>query len=278
MAYTYGNMETIYNIIPPKAVAQEKPPMYRSKHPPVAPPTASTFHQRSTTHPAVSNIAGLAGSKVISDKVARTFGKVPGSNGNTPREYMRKCEHAEPVATLAEVKIANPNVLKPTKLKPRLKGPVPARSDEPVMNLMTAKNFIVANAVENILAPPKKVNGGCKDYLHKEDYGKSPAYLSCIKQDIEEEYEYIRQLEQHRADMSRSNVRSLDDAERQDLIFGLKHKWEDVNTEYQASTHLTKLDTIGKIKRKEKYETSLAQIEKDIEKLNRRNILVNGDY
>lgn len=147
------------------------------------------------------------------------------------------------------------------------------------MNILTTKNFIVANAVENILAAPKKTPRGVKDYLHKEDYGKTPAYLSHIRKDMEEEYEYIRQLEQHRQDMRGDNQRRMmDDEERHELIDGLKAKWEHVNTGYQASTHLTKLDTIGKIKRKEKHETELAQIEKDIEKLNRKNILVNEGY
>ena len=36
---------------------------------------------------------------------------------------------------------------------------------------------------------------GAKDYLHKEDYGRTPAYLSKIKEDIEAEYDYIRRLQ-----------------------------------------------------------------------------------
>merc|ERR1712224_816964 len=50
------------------------------------------------------------------------------------------------------------------------------------------------------------------------------------------------------------------------------------NTDYQATTHLTKLDTIGKVRRKEKYEAELTQIEKDIEKLNRKHIYVDQMY
>jgi len=33
---------------------------------------------------------------------------------------------------------------------------------------------------------------------------------------------------------------------------------------------------VGKVKRKEKWEAELSQIEKDIEKLNRQNIAVDG--
>merc|ERR1712048_653320 len=174
--------------------------------------------------------------------------------------------------------MGNPELLQPTTLKPRLKGSIPTKSEQPVMNLTTSKNFVVANAVETILAAPKKVSEGVKDYLNKEDYGKVPKYLMHIKKDIEAEYEYIRALEEQRQDLTRSQVRSLDEAERSDLIHGLKAKWEAVNTDYQATTHLTKLDTIGKTKRKEKYEAELSQIEKDIEKLNRKNIVVNNMY
>merc|ERR1719335_1177908 len=99
------------------------------------------------------------------------------------------------------------------------------------MNLVSSKNFVVANAVETILAAPKKPAQGAKDYLHKEDYGKVPKYLNHIKQDIDAEYEYIRQLQ------------AQEDDEKNGLIMGLKAKWEAVNTDYQATTHLTKLDT-----------------------------------
>lgn len=130
--------------------------------------------------------------------------------------------------------------------------------------------------MEVILAAPKKVSDGAKDYLHKEDYGKVPKYLHHIKRDINDEFEYIKQLQQQQEDANRSQVRPLDETERLNLIEGLKARWEQANTEYQATTHLTKLDTIGKTKRKEKYEAELSQIEKDLEKLNRKNIMVDA--
>ena len=52
---------------------------------------------------------------------------------------------------------------------------------------VSSKNFVTANAVENILAAPKKVGQEVKDYLHKADYGCVPAYLNKIKKDIAEE-------------------------------------------------------------------------------------------
>merc|ERR1711976_982491 len=47
-------------------------------------------------------------------------------------------------------------------------GPVvPKNGDKPIHGLVSDKNFIVANAVENILAAPKLPAGKDKDYLKK---------------------------------------------------------------------------------------------------------------
>lgn len=274
---TYGHGESIYNIIPPKEIEQERVMMHRSKHNPKLPPTASTFGNAQTTHPMSMNIAGDAQAKIVPDKKGRTFGKAPGALRANPDDYMKKNASTSKVKTLTEIKKTQPHLLQPTELKPKLKPDVPKTSDTPVMNLVTSKNFVVANAVETILAAPKKVQQGAKDYLSKEDYGKVPKYLKNIKQDIEAEYDYIRQLQEQELQEQQSQMRGLADDERLQLIAGLKAKWEAVNTEYQGQTHLTVLDTTGKIARKEKYEAELQQIEKDIEKLNRKNIFVHRD-
>merc|ERR1719262_1884582 len=124
-----------------------------------------------------------------------------------------------------------PHLLQPTKLKPKGKPAVPKQEDMPIMNLVTSKNFVVANAVETILAAPKKTSQGAKDYLHKEDYGKIPKYLDHIKQDINAEYEYIRQLQAQEDEHRSSQSRLMSDEEKHGLIMGLKAKWEAVNTE-----------------------------------------------
>jgi hypothetical protein len=269
--------ESIYNIVPPTLYVQPKPEMHRSAHSGTIPPTASTFHLASTSHPAISNIEGNATGKIVPDKPTRTFGKVPGSLKNDPNTYMKKYANSSSVPNLAEVKRSNPEQLKPTHLAPRLKAGafIPSQHEPPVMNLVSQKNFIVANAVETILAQPKKVTQGAKDYLNKEDYGKTPKYLQNIKRDIEAEYDYIRQLHEQNEMEASAGVRGLDEEERQEMISGLKAKWESVNTAYQGGTHITKMDTQGKMARKEKHEAELAQIEKDIEKLNKRGIHID---
>lgn len=55
---------------------------------------------------------------------------------------------------------------------------VPRGGEEPVHGLTTSKNFITANAIENILTePPKLTTYGSDQYLYRKDYGNVPAYL-----------------------------------------------------------------------------------------------------
>lgn len=268
--------ESIYNIIPPKKIEAEKPPMYRSTHSGKIPPTASTFGQAGTSHPMSTNIAGDSQAKIVPDKGGRTFGKHPGSYQPDPQGFLKAGDKNTKVAALSDVKKDQPHLLQPTTLKTKNKPSIPKKEDTPIMNLVTSKNFVVANAVETILAAPKKSSQASKDYLHKEDYGKVPKYLEHIKSDIDAEYEYIQHLQQQAVMASQNSSKLLTDEEKFGLIQGLKAKWEAVNTDYQATTHLTKLDTIGKVRRKEKYEAELTQIEKDIERLNRKHIYVDA--
>jgi len=48
-----------------------------------------------------------------------------------------------------------------------------------------------------------------------------------------------------------------------------------VNSEYQLGAHLTKLDTVGKMRRKEQQEKMLTQLEKDIERIKKENVLID---
>ena len=117
------------------------------------------------------------------------------------------------------------------------------------------------------------------DWLKKPHFGEVPPYLQKIKQEIADEYEYIKTMQQQQADEGPAGMKLMEDAERMDLIIQLKQKWDAVNTLYQGSSvlSLASLDTIGKVKRKEMYEAQLAQIEKDIEKLSKKTVYVRDD-
>ena len=56
------------------------------------------------------------------------------------------------------------------------KDPVPTVKDKPVLGLRSNKNFIVTNAVENILSVPKAPKSDT-NWIEKKDYGKVPDYL-----------------------------------------------------------------------------------------------------
>lgn len=73
------------------------------------------------------------------------------------------------------------------------------------------------------------------------------------------------------------HVEELTQAERENLLAALKEKWDDTNRRYQLITHMTKLDTIGKVRRKERYEEELAQLEKDISMLSQKRPIVVAD-
>jgi len=64
--------------------------------------------------------------------------------------------------------------------------------------------------------------------------------------------------------------------ERQELIAALKKKWEVLMRDYQKESHHGKLDTIGKMSRKEVLEAQMDQVEADIKKLQKNYIFVDN--
>lgn len=142
---------------------------------------------------------------------------------------------------------------------------VPKIDEKPIMGLVSDKNFIVSNAVENILAAPKLPGSSNKDYLKKKNYGKVPKYLQTIKKEIEDEYQLVREMQiEDEAELDRQKF-LMNDEEKQELIAALKKKWEVTHKEYQTLTHKNKLDTLGLKEKYERCERELNQLEKDIQ-------------
>lgn len=158
-----------------------------------------------------------------------------------------------------------------TRADPPRKPAVPHRDERPVYGLKTSKNFVVSNAVENILAAPRVKNTGGPDYRNKADYGKVPAYLGDVKEQIAQEQEMIAEmLAANDGGSEYEQVVELSEADRADLIRALKDKWDAVNAQYQLITFKrisSSNSTVGAVKRKEDCEAQLAQLEKDIERL-----------
>jgi len=158
------------------------------------------------------------------------------------------------------------------------KPPVPKVTEKPVMGLKTNKNFITQNAVENIMAVPKKpekilvdTRYGAKQqlddsglrlkYVNKKDFGKTPEYLIKRQQEMEEEQ---RQYNLYITDMQkRGAMEQLSEAERQAILIGLKHNWEELHHQYQSLSVV--IDTVPKKHKKEWLESEMKQLEKDIE-------------
>jgi len=62
------------------------------------------------------------------------------------------------------------------------------------------------------------------------------------------------------------------------MLNGLKTNWDRINKAYQTLSFT--LDTPAKKQRKEEFEAQLEQIERDIERLSKRNVFIEelGDY
>ena len=132
--------------------------------------------------------------------------------------------------------------------------------------------------MENILAAPKIPPAKNKDYLKKKDFGAKPKYLETIKQDIEKEYEMVREMRGKEEEEKEKERYLLPDEERNALVEQLKKKWEIVHKEYQGITHITKVDTLGLKNKKERCEKELAALEKDIAKLSKNYIFVDTTH
>lgn len=151
------------------------------------------------------------------------------------------------------------------------------------MGLKSSKDYVTANAVETILGVPgnrSKRQQQEIQYKQKADYGKVPAYLNEVKNEIQRENDMIDEFVRENQAMQHDgeeHVDEMDDAEREELIDALKAKWDHVNKIYQKMGHNVVFDTQGKVRRKERLENELDQIEKDIDLLQRGRILITNN-
>lgn len=112
------------------------------------------------------------------------------------------------------------------------------------------KNFVQANAVENMLSAPKKKEAAI-DWTKKPYFGETPPYLKAIKKEIEDEYNDMRTMQEEAMRAPPTGFRRMPEQERLELVEALKTKWDAINSEYQKTSTLSpeSLDTIGKKKR-----------------------------
>merc|ERR1712070_1037797 len=226
--------ESIYCLIPPVIAPPPKPPLYRSAYPGV---TAAERRPAATMGPL---------------KVT------PPNPQNFLKSYTRE-----------DNKLPEPQKFEFTDAVDK-KPAVPRRNERPVLGLVTSKNFITCNAVETILAVPKKTDVRQVSYMNKKGYGKVPAYLEKVKADIQDEYNYIQQMQEaydEQGDDGYGRTGMLSESEKMAMLEGLKTNWDRINKAYQTLSFT--LDTPAKKQRKEEFEAQLEQIERDIEKLSK---------
>jgi len=269
--------ESIYNLIPQPVPPVPPVDRYKSKHSGDKPPTFSTFGLAGTSKPGYKNIAGAEAMMLEGHhgfkKPHATMGTL--NNANKPSELLKRGTGGGGGAADANANMSTAAFKYSDKMRPNLPSKEELKQVTMSMKKTDPKNFITSNAVENILAVPKREEEGV-DWLKKPHFGTIPPYLQKIKQEIADEYEYIKSMQQQQADDGPPGMRTLPEDERMELMNALKTKWDAVNKTYQGSSVLSlqSLDTIGKVKRKEMYEAQLAQIEKDIEKLSKKTVYV----
>jgi len=231
-------VESIYNLIPKEEIPPEKVPRYKSKYPPTIPPTYSTLCHKTTSRPGITNPHGefsIMGGTHSHRALSATFGLLKGSAKQSPASYTKKGSGPFLRALSKKCHYINED----------RRPAIPDKADKPIMGLVSEKNYIIANAVENILAAPKKIQEEKFNYLTIKNYGKVPKYIEKIKKEIDDEYQIVKDLHIQEEDEKMKEKYLMPDDERRDLIAALKKKWEIVHHEYKEIGHITKMDTIG---------------------------------
>lgn len=154
------------------------------------------------------------------------------------------------------------------------KPPVPKATERPVMGLVSQKNFVTANAIENILAKPPKREEPLRA-TQKRDYGKVPKYLQTIKAQIAAEREMIAEYHRQQEEAEHGSARAMSEEERDELLVELKMKWAKLNRAYGGLSF--SLDVPSHQRKKEQLEQEMTQLEKDIKMLQGRQVVVVED-
>ncbi|CAF2393753.1 unnamed protein product [Rotaria sp. Silwood2] len=177
-----------------------------------------------------------------------------------------------------------------SKDRSQRKPPVPSIRDAPKMGARTEKNFIQTNALDVVMTVPKKSERNIVDdrygdkfpidssglapkYILKKNFGEVPIYIKSRREDMEKaKQEYQTYVSDY---FRRGAMREMDNDERQTILDGLKKQWEDVHHEYQTLSVI--IDTIPKRLYKERLEHQMKLLEKDIDLLEKHQVIYVAD-
>ena len=221
--------ESIYSLVPKGKIIPGKGASYHSRYPSNTFPTASTFIPSNSSFPGTVNCNGDISLPRGAHPLLRnsgTFGLPEGSYSPDPKKFHKKGETG---------KIYPP--CEPLRSKNEIRKPkIPALTDVPIYGLKTEKNFIISNAVDNILMIPRKRNVSVEKPFHKY-YGKVPDYIKKYRLNHENELNDIKEMRRKHQEEEDAKQRLLTEAEVSALREGLKKKWEYYNHKYAGLTH-----------------------------------------
>lgn len=170
------------------------------------------------------------------------------------------------------------------------KPPVPLHNDQPLLGLKSNKNFVSQNAVDTIMTVPRKPEKVVVDsrkgtkfnlepsgltpvYVKKSNFGTIPNYI------VEHKNESAKAKEEYDAYMNeyfkRGALRTMSDDERNAILNGLKQNWDELHHRFQLLSVIT--DTVPKRLKKEKLENEMKLLEKDIDLLQRHQLIYIAD-
>ncbi|KAI5077133.1 hypothetical protein GOP47_0006957 [Adiantum capillus-veneris] len=232
------NVESVYNLIPPPPSSTDRKHVYPK----------SKYNKESDTFMTCAK----------SRRSRATFGHPNGSLNPRTNEYLRKYSWRN----------LSPFVIRTPKV--HIKPPIPL---ERARLRHRRVDFINNNGYDMVYSYPSKTPTCVWHYVDKNDYGKVPEYLVKFNEDLKEKQTKAREDGPKQQGIgTQPNTRRLEEWEKKELIEGLKKKWQQVNTTYQKTT--VTLDTWAKKARKERFEDQLMEIERDIQTLSRRVVLV----
>eukprot|EP00758_Cryptobia_borreli_P001687 Tbor_TRINITY_DN2448_c0_g1::TRINITY_DN2448_c0_g1_i1::g.2557::m.2557 len=286
--------ESIYNLIPPEEVGYDAPPLYRSKY---------NKSKKGLSGPMITESgAVLIGTGVNNDDSIPSYSTFPnkkcgghlvsvvGTDGTAAKLFARP---AAPIGKEVADTIDTKNFLKKGEKHPPLpqprnvqralvvapRAPVTKNDDAPVMGLSSNRNFVRTNAVEAICTEPKKRNAEGHLAVHRKDFGRVPVYLDRVKDTLREERELLEAYDERiRAAEAKSKaqyIRELCDEERTELLVQLKNAFGERMRVMQSLPFSR--DTMSQKIRREALEVEIKEIEKGIEKLEKKVVYVYRD-
>ena len=231
-------ISSIYNLIPAKKIIPDRPPHHISRYPPDIPPTCSTFVLRGSSLPGISNCSGefrLPRGGHSTMKNSATFGLPIGGYAPDPKNFHKKGQTFKILPPVEKFhmycKIRKPSV--------------PSINDKPIMGVKSQKNYVLSNAIDNILMKTGKLrtNRSCEDIRHPY-YGKVPKYIQRFRAEKQAEINNQKEVSRRLKEEEEAKKKILTKEEVDQLREGLTKKWQAYNQRYGNITHKKLFDNL----------------------------------